>query len=374
MKNVLICFTLTFLLVVSSAPISARGGGGGGGRGGGGTPSMSRAAGRPAASGQRVQQRNAPQARTQARPQAGLEANRRVMSQNLQQNRPQQMQQGAQVNRGNFGTPSMSNLQRSLAAHGVQNQGNIRDAAKQYRQQKPFRGDISKVPQARQENVRAALPQKFQGQRQTASRVGDNVRRNHPNYQDWFSPAFNARHNFTPSYNLRGNGWRGRGWGDLNSWLGYGWTSPYYYDYGYPVDLSADYENDYGPSVDGNQYAEDQAPPSSEDQWLSLGVFAAGRNEAQAAYSDLFVQMAVDKQGDLAGTYYNATTDQTHALDGYVDQKTQEAFWRLSDKPDAPLMSTGIFNLTQDVLPVTVAFSSSNEQNWVLVRVNEAAR
>lgn len=347
---------------------------------------MSRAApSHPAASAQRVQQKAAPQARPEARPQENRrvmspQENRRVMSPQVSRPHsaaPAVVPAAAQripqaVHRGNLGnTPSMSNIQhRQGGAPRVQNQVNIRDAAKQYQGRKPFHGDISKVPQARQKNVRAALPQKFQGQRQTAARVGNNVRRNHPNHGDWFSSGFYGRHDFNPNFHLRGDGWRGHRWGTINSWLGYGWSYPYYYDYGYPVELSSDYENYYAPSYEENVYVEAPAP-SPEDQWLSLGVFAAGRNEAQAAYSNMFVQMAIDKQGNLAGTYYNATSDKTYALDGYVDQRTQEAFWRLSDKPDSPIMSTGIFNLTQEVVPVTVAFSSSNEQNWVLVRVNE---
>lgn len=367
MKNCLICLSLVILLIVSD-PLLARGGrgGGGGGRGGGGrTPSMSRSVSRPASSSApRAQTRS--QSRPQARPQAKSQANRRVMTQNQRPSKPVQ----AERPRGNSGnlarTPSMSNPQQRQGAPRIQNQANIRDTAKQYRDKRPFRGDISKVPQARQNNVRAALPQKFQGQRLTSNRVGDYVRRSNPDYRDWFTPGFNARHDFHSRYELGDNLWRRAGWNDLNSWLGYGWSDPYYYDYGYPVELTAGTYEIYSTPA-----ADQAAPPSQSENWISLGVFAAGKNESQAAYSNMFVQMALDKQGNLAGTYYNAATDKTYALDGYVDQQTQEAFWRLSDKPDSPLMSTGIFNLTQDVVPVTVVFSSTNEQNWVLVRVNE---
>lgn len=340
MKNIWICF-LALILVFTSTPLIARGGGrGGGGR----TPSMSRASA----------------SRATSRPQAS----RRVASQSPRPNRPSQPQRAQVANRNVGRTPSMSQRQQRPAASRVQNQANIRDVAKQYRTQKPFQGDISKVPRARQDNVRAALPQKFQSQRLTAGRVGDNIRVNHPNYRDWFTPGFNGRHDYTPNFDLRGNAWRRWAWNDINSWLGYGWSSPYYYDYGYPVELAAGYESYSEPTPQ-------TTPPAADDQWLSLGVFAVGKSEAQASYSNMFVQLALSKQGTIGGTYYNATTDQTYAIDGYVDQATQAAFWKLSGQPDATFMTTGVFNLTQDVVPVTFAFSGSNDQNWVLVRVNE---
>lgn len=378
MKNFWFFGSLILLTVLTDSPLFAREGRKDGGERR--TPSMSRADNRAEGHAARInqreqqrgQQRSSPQ--PQARVQEGRSGGnqRRFMSPSPSTNRPQftrqvQGRQEARVNRGGVErTPSLSSFQGQVTPK-VQNRENIRDVINQYRNRKPFYGDVSKVPKERRDNVRAALPEKFQKQRQTASHIRDNIGRRHPEYRDWFSSGFFDRHNFSDRHHFRGNPWRRWRWRDLNSWLGYGWGYPYYYNYGYPVELSG-YENDPALQVSGYDQA---AAPIEGNEWVSLGVFAAGKNESQAAYSDMFVQLAIDKQGTLQGAYYNTATDQVYALEGYVDQQTQGVFWRLSDKDDSPLMSTGVFNLTQDVVPVTVTFSPSNEQNWVLVRVNE---
>lgn len=252
-----------------------------------------------------------------------------------------------------------------------QRRADIRDSVRQLQERRP-RGDRARRD-GRQREDKDSLRDKFRDQRGKSDRVRDRVKRDHSHFHDWFSPSFFDRHDFHPDYRFRDR-WKRWRWADFNSWFGFGWPYPYYYDYGYPVELPLDYETYYiSPQI--TQYVEAPSTAASvavpEDEWLPLGVFAVAQKEEEAAYSNLFMELAANKQGIIAGTYYNSSTDRTYALDGYIDQQTQEAYFRLSDQPESPLLSTGIFNLTQDVVPILVDFPQDGDQNWVLVRVEE---
>jgi hypothetical protein len=114
-------------------------------------------------------------------------------------------------------------------------------------------------------------------------------------------------------------------------------------------------------------------PTSSEqgDDWMSLGVFAAGKDAESAGYTNLFFELALNRNGDIAGTFFNSGADQTYLLEGDVDQSTQEAAWTLDNVAGSPIMSTGLYNLTQDVAPLRVRFSNGEEQYWTLVRLQQ---
>lgn len=197
--------------------------------------------------------------------------------------------------------------------------------------------------------------------RDGARRVREKFRHDHRDHSEWFSDRFFVRHNYYPYYYRHGyDWWRPIGWGGIATWLAWDNIAPIYYDDGgYPVVQTIDVTN----------YSTQQT--IFEGDWLPLGVFAAGRDVNQASLSNLFVQLAIDKDGDLAGTYYNATTDQVYQLEGAVDSETQQAVWKLTEDPNSPLMITGVYNLTQDIAPVQVQFSDGTEQSWIFVRLNE---
>lgn len=124
--------------------------------------------------------------------------------------------------------------------------------------------------------------------------------------------------------------------------------------------------------VQGGYQAETAVPSSADESgWLSLGVFAAGEDAATASFSNMIFQLAVDREGVVSGTYYNASTDKIYPLEGGVNQQTQRIYWRqLSDEPST-LMVSGMYNLTQDVVPVQAYFVDGTKQTWVLVRINQ---
>jgi hypothetical protein len=155
-------------------------------------------------------------------------------------------------------------------------------------------------------------------------------------------------------------------WGYVSDWLPYGWSYPVYYDQG---DVAVQITNY------SSQYDEPDDQPAPEHpaigDWLPLGIFVVGKSVDQAAYSTLYIQLAVNKVGEINGTYYNSGTDRSENLVGVVDAKTQQVAFRLSERENSPLIVTGIYNLMQDVTTVTAYFDSGLTQDWVLVRMQE---
>ena len=84
----------------------------------------------------------------------------------------------------------------------------------------------------------------------------------------------------------------------------------------------------------------------------------------------LFVQLAVNKQGVIAGTFSNTATDESQPVEGMVDKKTQRSAWGITAKK-WPIMETGISNLTNDTAAALVHFEDGQTQQWLLVRLEE---
>src|SRR5262249_24871982 len=148
-------------------------------------------------------------------------------------------------------------------------------------------------------------------------------------------------------------------------WLAWDAAYPIYYD-----DMGNG-EADLYYDESSPQYAAASPTPPPQGDWMPLGVFPAAKTATQAAYSNMYVQLALNRNGDVSGTYYNASTDKAVELVGSVDSETQQATWQISDNPNSPTMVAGLYNLTQDVAPVQVVFPNNSQQNWVLVRIEQ---
>lgn len=231
----------------------------------------------------------------------------------------------------------------------------------------PQNSQISKMPSSFQPPT--VINSEVIRQQQVISNQGTNARTTiksrNPGQSQWFTDGFYQNHNFHPHFHNRGaNWWKGCSWAGVTTWLSWGWNDPYYYSdsgitYSVPQqDLQTSQEV---------QYAQATKP----DDWMPLGVFAAGHTPKDTAYTSMYVQLALDKQGNIAGTYYNTATDEVHELSGEVNRYTQEATWKVSDNPNSPTMTTGIYNLTQEVAIVQVSFQDGSNQNWTLVRLNK---
>jgi hypothetical protein len=165
----------------------------------------------------------------------------------------------------------------------------------------------------------------------------------------------------------------------MTGWFSGWWSEPAYYSYGENVY----YEDDmvyYGDEAvaTSEEYAEQAeaiataAPePAADAEWLPLGVFAITQDgEASGPPPTIFLQLAVDKQGIIAGTVTNRETEEVQAIEGMVDKETQRAAWVVQGK-SSPIMETGLANLTKDEAPALLHFADGQTQQWLMVRIPE---
>jgi hypothetical protein len=186
-------------------------------------------------------------------------------------------------------------------------------------------------------------------------------------------------------------GWAGRG-------AYYGWTptsyaalgtfvgasavaaQPTYYAYGDGGNVYYEGDNVYvGGRVAGTaeEYAKQAlafvaaapAPEKAADaEWLPLGTFAVTREDVED--SQAMIELAISKQGVLAGTYYNEATGTSRPLKGTLDAKSQRVAVGPADGKNTDLvLETGIYNLTQDEAPGLVHFGTAESTPILLVRL-----
>lgn len=206
-----------------------------------------------------------------------------------------------------------------------------------------------------------------------ANYVSDAVRNFYPQSANWFRGNFWEEHGMYPYPGL--NAWRAANWWNAASWVGANDEDAVYYDpNGNTVDVGeqgSPQSSTYTPT--GQNIAEndliDNGTISSDQQWMSLGVYALGTETVDPAESNLFVQLAANKQGHISGTFYNAKTDKAEPITGEIDKDSQMAWWKLADRPDSPIGATGLYNLTQPATAINAIMSDSSQRTWYMVKL-----
>ena len=206
-----------------------------------------------------------------------------------------------------------------------------------------------------------------------------NVR--YPNRGNWYNRSFWGRYPHAHwRFNENVNWWRPAAWGAVTGWTLARWNRPVTYNYGQNIYYEGDqvYSGE-EPIATAEEYttqAEEIATSvpevSSDDvEWLPLGVFAVTADgQADGADPTLFLQLAVSKEGIIAGTLQNAATDSVQSIEGMVDAESQRSAWTVVGE-SRPIMETGISNLTEDTAPALVHFEDGQTQQWLLVRLDE---
>ena len=153
-----------------------------------------------------------------------------------------------------------------------------------------------------------------------------------------------------------------------------------YYNYGDNVYYEGDNVYQDGQVIaTSDQYAQqaqtiaESVPEVKPDdvEWMSLGVFAlTNSGESTGTDPTLYLQLAISKEGIIAGTVQNTATDKVQNVEGMVDPDSQRAAWGIEGK-DWPIMETGISNLTQDDAPALLHFEDGQTQQWLLVRMED---
>ena len=195
-------------------------------------------------------------------------------------------------------------------------------------------------------------------------------------------------------YNYFG-GWAARGpyyawspvtWAALGGFFGGTWATaqPIYYAYGQGGNVYYEnnvvYVNGQAAGTPQEYFQQTQAlaaaaPPADQvnaqqQDWLPLGVFALTSEDT--AESQTVLQLAVNKQGVIAGTYYNEANQVSRPIQGTADVKTQRAVMTFADNKNTDrVLETGINNLTQDEAPALLHFGAEQSQPVLLVRLNQ---
>ena len=104
---------------------------------------------------------------------------------------------------------------------------------------------------------------------------------------------------------------------------------------------------------------------------MPLGVFAVTHDgQPTGADPTMYLQLAVSKQGVIAGTLQNTATGTCKRSKAWSTRRRSAPPGRPSGKT-RPIMETGIVNLTQDTTPALVHFADGTTQQWLLVRLDK---
>lgn len=228
----------------------------------------------------------------------------------------------------------------------------------------------------------------------------DGVRHGWGHYHDcgrWFNRSWWDRHphglcgwhyHYGMHSHAWGYWWTAPTWGTATNWFAWRapravWSEPVFYDYGAGGNVVYQDNTVY---IGGAEVATAEefamsamalatvAPPASEEEaaaadWLPLGTFVVS-TDARETNPSLTVQLAVNRQGIVAGTLYNAETDEASSIQGAVDRQTQRVAVRFGESEDM-VAETGLFNLTQPEAPLLVHFGPTTSENYLLVRLDQ---
>ena len=117
-------------------------------------------------------------------------------------------------------------------------------------------------------------------------------------------------------------------------------------------------------TTDGN--ASNAAPPP-DLEWMPLGVYATGPKDVAQAH--VYQQLAVSKQGELKGNYYDSITNTTQPVSGSIDRDTRKATWKVDAKGGATFETT-VDALTKTPSSVTMK-SGGGQHEWELLQVQK---
>lgn len=153
-------------------------------------------------------------------------------------------------------------------------------------------------------------------------------------------------------------------------------VAPSYYGYG--TNITYNNNNVY---YDGQQYASageyyNQAQTLAESgnnstsdksvEWKPMGVFSLV--QGKQTNSNMLFQLAINKNGDIGGNYYDVLTNETQQVQGKLDKKNQRVAWTVGKNKDV-VYDCGLGNLMADQAPILVHFGKDRTEQWLLVRL-----
>lgn len=208
---------------------------------------------------------------------------------------------------------------------------------------------------------------------QTWSKVNGNYR--HYNY---FRPGYYGRYPtawWPGKWAVRTTAWAAATWAVAGSYCGCS-DEGVYYDYGESVTYEEDGVYYEGEKVASEEEYYDQANDiagadlqSNEEEWLPLGIFAIVDDPEQTE-TERVVQLALNKSGEVKGNVHDVLLDKVVPISGSVDKKSQRVALKI-DGNDKVIIEVGLYNLTNDEVPVLVHLSKENRKDIMFVRLQD---
>ncbi|MCA9003683.1 MAG: hypothetical protein KDA70_00310 [Planctomycetaceae bacterium] len=190
-----------------------------------------------------------------------------------------------------------------------------------------------------------------------------------------FGSGYGYGYGYYPYYHYRRYGyspWLWSTFGGLTAWVGYNNLYPVGYNYS----LNNGYIYNNGVQVapvtayqsQADQIIDSVSPPDDAADWMPVGIFAIvpqGTTEVNVT-----VQLAVGKNGAVAGTYFNKDGNITLPLQGAIDESKQRVAWKIGEE-DPITMETGLDSLTKDKSTVIIYFTGGTSEVWDMLRIDE---
>jgi len=110
--------------------------------------------------------------------------------------------------------------------------------------------------------------------------------------------------------------------------------------------------------------------PGAPGDWMSLGAYSLMTGAGDPGTRIL--QLSVDKQGNIRGSYYDMITNATHNVVGVIDKNTQQVRWTIDTNRQLTFVAT-LDQLTQSQGVVNVKLPGGQIQQWQLVRMENAS-
>lgn len=172
---------------------------------------------------------------------------------------------------------------------------------------------------------------------------------------------------------VRATAWTAVAWATAGAYCGCSGEGVYY-DYGDNVV----YDDDtvyYGEEAvaSAEQYYDqasqqaDAGQQAQNEDWLPLGVFAVIADPSQTQ-TEKVVQLAVNKDGVIRGNFQDFVTDTVTPIVGAVDKQTQRVTFKLEGN-DSLVVETGLYNLTNDEVPVLIHLGPDRQESRTLIRL-----
>ena len=198
-------------------------------------------------------------------------------------------------------------------------------------------------------------------------------------YTRWgvFTPGWYGRYPgawWPGKWAVAATAWASATWALAGSYCGCSGEGAYY-DYGGNVT----YEDNtvyYGdqPVASAEQYYDEAGQlaeagqTTQNEDWLPLGVFAVITEPTQTQ-TDKVVQLALNKEGVVRGNLQDFLADKVMPVIGSVDKKTQRVALKIEGN-DSVVVETGLYNLTNDEVPLLVHFAADRQEPRTLIRLN----